>query len=75
MKILNVDGCESVRKELYRTLDDIDESYKIYHAENGWKGLEVLKKVGDIDIVLTDVDLPEVDGMTFIETIKKCSMA
>ncbi|MEE2743711.1 MAG: response regulator [Bdellovibrionota bacterium] len=71
MKILILDKCKAVRGRIDKVLDDEDEGYEIYHAENGWGGLDILKRVKDIDVVIIDVHLPEVDGLTFVEIIKK----
>ncbi|MDC0255677.1 response regulator [Bacteriovoracales bacterium] len=72
MKILILDKCKAVRARIDKVLDNEDEGYEIYHAENGWSGLDILKRV-EIDVVIIDVHLPEVDGLTFVEIIKKAS--
>lgn len=72
MKILILDKCKAVRGRIDKVLDNEDEGYEIYHAENGWSGLDILKRV-EIDVVIIDVHLPEVDGLTFVEIIKKAS--
>lgn len=40
------------------------------HAENGAKALEVLDEQGDIDLILTDINMPVMDGLTFLNHLK-----
>lgn len=42
------------------------KNYKILTARNGKRGIEILK-CSRIDFVLTDLDMPEMDGYQFIE--------
>ena len=41
----------------------------VYSAENGRLALDVLKKQGGVDIVISDLDMPTMDGMEFIRHI------
>ena len=43
---------------------------KIYHADNGLKAVELCKKHLDIDIVLMDIQLPELSGLDATKMIK-----
>jgi PAS domain S-box-containing protein len=43
---------------------------KIYHADNGLKAVELCKKHLDIDIVLMDIQLPEMSGLDATRLIK-----
>ena len=36
-------------------------------AENGVEGLQMLRSRDDIDMVLTDIRMPEMDGLTLLE--------
>lgn len=42
------------------------KNYKILTARNGKRGIEIMKTV-PVDFVLTDLDMPEMDGYQFIE--------
>jgi CheY-like chemotaxis protein len=42
------------------------KNYKIMTARNGKKGIEILRSAR-VDFVLTDLDMPEMDGYQFIE--------
>ncbi len=41
------------------------KNYRILTARNGRKGIEILKS-SQVDFVLTDLDMPEMDGFQFI---------
>ncbi|MEM0999671.1 MAG: response regulator [Bacteroidota bacterium] len=45
---------------------DID----LYFAYNGADGLDLLRKHTDIGIVFTDINMPEMDGITFLRTLE-----
>ncbi|WP_372639401.1 response regulator [Ancylomarina sp.] len=48
-----------------------DKDMEVLEAENGKIALEVLKENKNIDLVLMDVMMPEMDGYTAIEHIRK----
>ncbi len=43
----------------------------VYHAENGRKGIELLKAHPDIDITLMDIMMPEMDGYETTRAIRQ----
>jgi CheY-like chemotaxis protein len=44
--------------------------HNVTEAENGLEALDILKNDHTYDIVVTDMQMPLVDGVTLIETIK-----
>lgn len=68
MKILIVDDNDDTREMLSFYLQD--KGFEVFLAENGQKALEVLEK-NMVDLVLTDVDMPIMDGMQLLISIKK----
>ena len=40
-------------------------------AQNGVQALEVLKEHPDVDIVISDINMPEMDGLTLLDQIRK----
>ena len=43
--------------------------YSFEFAENGVEALEVLKQHQDIDMVVTDISMPQMDGLTLLQRI------
>ncbi|VBB48375.1 Integral membrane sensor hybrid histidine kinase [uncultured Paludibacter sp.] len=51
-------------------MEFFSNEYNVLTAENGAKGLEVLTENQDLDLIISDVMMPEMDGLTFCKTIK-----
>jgi PAS domain S-box-containing protein len=43
---------------------------EIYTSENGKEAIEIVKKVGDIDLILMDIQMPVMDGLTAAKILK-----
>ncbi len=69
MKILIVDDDELNVKILEEILEDAE--FDTVSAENGVQALERLREHDDIAIILLDRMMPVMDGMQFMEEIKK----
>ncbi len=67
MNILVVDDCQTTRKLLGHYLKS--RGYSVVFAENG---LDALEKLGsnDINLILTDLNMPYMDGMELIKTLR-----
>ncbi len=75
-KILVVDDSAVLRASVKYTLEDA--GYEVVEATNGKEGLDVLRtmvKEHDErpDMILTDINMPEMDGITFTKYVKKTS--
>ena len=70
LKIIILDDDSLIRKTLTKLLEK--ENHKIYNAENGYEAIDIVNK-NVIDIVITDIQMPEIDGLKTIEEIKKIS--
>ncbi len=47
-----------------------DEGFEVFTAPGGKEGLEFVRDV-DLDIVITDIQMPDMDGLSFLKEIKK----
>ncbi|NLD92298.1 MAG: response regulator [Fibrobacter sp.] len=70
MKILTVDDSIAVREIIKNALDVL--GYESVEAENGVEALRKLREdSGEILLILLDWNMPEMDGITFLRTIKQ----
>ena len=69
-KILVIDDEKLKRVTLKTQLED--DGYDVEVGENAFVGLEYLK-LGRFDVVVTDLRMPSMDGLTFLKEIKKLS--
>ncbi|PRX27472.1 two-component system chemotaxis response regulator CheY [Orenia metallireducens] len=72
-KILVVDDSRTVRSSVKYTLEK--EGYEVILAEDGRDGLEKLEDNSSITdrpkMIITDVNMPNMDGITFTSEVKK----
>lgn len=72
-KILLVEDEDAVRMFSSRALRD--KGYTVIEAQNGQSALDYLKKEGEeIDLMITDVVMPKMDGPTLIKYVKELSL-
>jgi CheY-like chemotaxis protein len=69
MKILVIDDDPSVRKFISTALKK--ENYTVLEAENGKEGLKKLQEERDITIIITDLIMPEKEGIETIMEVRK----
>ncbi|MEF2074972.1 response regulator [Consotaella aegiceratis] len=65
--ILTVDDSRTMRQMLLRALQEA--GFNVVQAEDGVHGLEVLQGALP-DVIITDVNMPRMDGLTFIEEVR-----
>lgn len=66
---LVVDDSKSILSLMRNVLDIA--GYNVITASDGKEGLVVLKSGKHVDIVITDLNMPNMDGITFIWEIRK----
>ena len=66
MKVIVVDDSSTMRRIITNTLTRIGLS-EIVEAEHG---LDALSKLDGIDLILTDWNMPEMDGLTFVKSVR-----
>ncbi len=67
--ILTVDDSRTMRDMLKMALRD--GGHEVIQADDGVHGTEVLAQNGNIDIIITDINMPRMDGFGFIEHIRR----
>ena len=67
-KILTVDDSKTIREMVSFTLKNA--GYEVIEAHDGQHALEVLASNDNVDIVITDVNMPNMDGMTLTKTLR-----
>ena len=69
MKFLVVDDSSTMRRIVKNTLAKIGYSNSL-EAENGKQALDKLNEAGGVDMVITDWNMPVMDGLTFVKNIR-----
>ncbi|MFT5051414.1 MAG: two-component system chemotaxis response regulator CheY [Chlamydiales bacterium] len=71
-KILIVDDSATMRKIIKRVLRQADLPFdEVLEAANGLEGLEQLAAQPDISLILSDVNMPEMDGLTMVAKVRE----
>lgn len=72
MKILCVDDSSATRQFIKRAVDVL--GFEFLEAADGKEGLEILNaESGRVDLVLLDWNMPVLDGMEMLKTLKASS--
>lgn len=66
-KIMIVDDSETLRTQLRKVLHEA--GHETVEAENGVVGLEQFTATKDLQLILCDVNMPEMDGLTMCEKL------
>jgi two-component system, chemotaxis family, chemotaxis protein CheY len=67
-KILTVDDSRTMREMLRHTL--ANAGFEVVTAEDGADGIQKLRE-SQPDVVITDINMPVMDGFEFIENVRK----
>ncbi len=68
IKVLYVDD-ETINLELFRLA--FEEMFEVIVAESGLEGLDIVLQNDDIDLIISDMRMPGIDGMEFISQAKQ----
>ncbi len=69
--ILIVEDEKIVREGLARALS---RAYKTYMAANGKEAMDIITKNQDIRVIVSDLKMPEVDGLDLLDKLKSESI-
>ena len=67
--VLTVDDSKSMRDLLKLALSS--QGFSVIQAEDGVHGLEVLREQALPDVIITDINMPRMDGFQFIEGVRR----
>lgn len=67
--ILTVDDSRTMRNMLMAALSGA--GHTVVQAEDGVHGVEVLAGMADVDVIITDINMPRLDGFGFIDRVRK----
>lgn len=67
--ILIVDDSKTVRNLVAFIMKK--EGFLVTTAEDGLDGLEKLYSCAQVDLIISDVNMPRMDGFTFIKTVRE----
>lgn len=70
MDILVVDDCSIITGIVKKVLTKREEVNEIFEAEDGEKAFEILNKNPNIKILITDWNMPVMNGLDFIQKIR-----
>jgi len=66
--IMIVDDSASMRGLISMTLKN--NGYEVIEASDGKEAIKRLSSAGKVDLIITDLNMPNMDGIQFIKTVK-----
>jgi len=67
--ILTVDDSRTMRDMLKLALAGAGHS--VIQADDGINGVEALQNAGSVDVIITDINMPRMDGYGFIDQVRR----
>ncbi|HWA89411.1 MAG TPA: response regulator [Rhizomicrobium sp.] len=67
--ILTVDDSKTMRDMLKLALSA--DGHIVIQADDGVNGVEALRHAGDVDVIITDINMPRMDGFGFIDQVRR----
>ncbi len=69
MRILVIDDDNDVRQMICKMI--ISEGYEVLEASNGKEGMDIIRSGEEIDLVVTDLIMPEKEGLETIRELRQ----
>ena len=67
--VMVVDDSETLRMSVKKMLDGAGITY--CDADNGQRGVETFKTNPDVKLIITDYNMPEMDGITMVRKLRE----
>ncbi len=71
LRLLMVEDHALVREGLAQTLRRLDDGVEVFEAASGAEALELLRRMGGVDLLLLDLALPEEDGFQCLGKLRR----
>jgi len=68
-KVMVIDDAQPTRAKIRMFLEE--EGHEVYEGQDGEDGLRVLRNNTDISLIICDVNMPVMDGITFAYALRK----
>jgi two-component system chemotaxis response regulator CheY len=68
-RILTIDDSKTMRDMLMMTLQG--SGFEVIQAVDGQDGLDVLAREKNVDVIITDINMPKMDGYGVLEHVRK----
>lgn len=69
-KVMIVDDSVMMRKVIHGMISKWSNFEVVANAENGKKALDELARHSDLSLILLDIEMPEMDGLEFLQLAK-----
>jgi two-component system chemotaxis response regulator CheY len=69
LKVLTIDDSRTMRDMLKAAL--VPNGFDVWQASDGLEGLELMRRKA-FDVVITDINMPVMDGLTFLSRVRSC---
>ncbi len=66
--ILVVDDSPTIRKFVALALESL--GYRVLTASDGMEVFEILARFGSVDLIITDINMPNLDGFELIKSLR-----
>ena len=67
--ILTVDDSRTIREMLKLALGGA--GHTVIQADDGMNGVDALQAAGTVDVIITDINMPRMDGFSFIDHVRR----
>jgi two-component system, chemotaxis family, chemotaxis protein CheY len=68
-RILIVDDSSTIRRAIRRIVESL--GYYVVESEDGERALWALRSLARFDVVLCDIDMPNMDGLAFLAAVRE----
>ena len=71
-KMIVIDDSFTLRIQVKKRFEE--EGFNVLEAEDGLQGLELIKENSDLQLIMSDINMPGMDGLTMLEQVKETGL-